>query len=50
MSRSAKGVQIYLYLLVLLIAGFSGDKMLRTVTEKVSNKLFAEAEKTKDGK
>jgi hypothetical protein len=48
--KAAEGMQIYLYLLVLLIAGFSGDKVLKTVTDKVSNKLFAEAEKTKDGK
>ena len=48
--KAAKGMEIYLYLLVLLISGFSGDKVLKTVTDKVSNKLFAEAEKTKDGK
>lgn len=48
--KAAEGMQIYLYLLVLLIAGFSGDKVLKAVTDKVSNKLFAEAEKTKDGK
>lgn len=48
--KAAEGMQIYLYLLVLLIAGFSGDKVLKFVTDKVSNKLFAEAEKTKEGK
>lgn len=46
--KAAEGMQIYLYLLVLLIAGFSGDKVLKFVTDKVSNKLFAEAEKTKE--
>lgn len=48
--KAAEGMQIYLYLLVLLIAGFSGDKVLKFVTDKVSNKLFAEAEKTKEVK
>lgn len=48
--KAAEGMQIYLYLLVLLIAGFSGDKVLKFVTDKVSNKLFAEAEKTKEAK
>lgn len=48
--KAADGMQIYLYLLVLLIAGFSGDKVLKAVTDKVSNKLFADAEKTKEAK
>lgn len=41
------GQQIYLYFLVLLLAGFSGDKLLKTVADKTFAKLFAEAEKTK---
>jgi hypothetical protein len=41
------GQQIYLYFLVLLLAGFSGDKMLKTIADKTFAKLFAEAEKTK---
>ena len=44
------GQQIYLYLLVLLLAGFSGDKVLKTVADKTFAKLFAEAEKTKSAK
>lgn len=48
--KAAPGMQVYLYMLVLLIAGFSGDKVLRFVTDKVTGKLFADAEKTKDGK
>jgi hypothetical protein len=44
------GQQIYLYLLVLLLAGFSGDKVLKTVADKTFTKLFAEAEKTKSAK
>src|SRR6185369_3318071 len=31
--KAADGMQIYLYLLVLLIAGFSGDKVLKFVTD-----------------
>lgn len=48
--NSAPGMQVYLYMLVLLIAGFSGDKALRYVSDKVSNRLFADAEKTKESK
>jgi len=48
--KAAPGMQVYLYMLVLLIAGFSGDKALRYVSDKVSGRLFAEAEKTKEPK
>lgn len=48
--NSAPGKQIFLYLLVLLIAGFSGDKLLKTISDKVTGKLFAEADKTKEAK
>lgn len=48
--RAAPGMQVYLYLLVLLVAGFSGDKALRFVSDKVSGRLFNEAEKTKEAK
>ncbi|WP_243371634.1 hypothetical protein [Geotalea sp. SG265] len=48
--KAAPGMQLYLYMLVLLIAGFSGDKVLRYVSDKVSGRLFAEAEKTKEAK
>lgn len=48
--KAAPGMQVYLYMLVLLIAGFSGDKALRYVSDKVSSRLFAEAEKTKEAK
>lgn len=44
------GQQIYLYFLVLLLAGFSGDKVLKIVADKTFAKLFAEAEKTKAAK
>jgi hypothetical protein len=37
-------------MLVLLIAGFTGDKLLKTVSEKVTSRLFTAAEKTKDSK
>ncbi|BCS53132.1 hypothetical protein [Geobacter sp. SVR] len=43
------GMQIYLYLLVLLVAGFSGDKVLKTVSDRMMNQLFNDAEKTKEG-
>ncbi len=48
--KAAPGMQGYLYLLVLLIAGFSGDKLLKFVSDKVTARLFSDAEKTKDGK
>lgn len=48
--KAAPGMQVYLYMLVLLIAGFSGDKLLRYISGKVTNKLFADAEKSKEGK
>lgn len=44
------GKQIYLYFLVLFAAGFMGDKLLKFLSDKVSSKLFAEAEKTKESK
>jgi len=47
---AAKGKQIYLYLLVLLLAGFSGDKILKSISDKVTGRLFTEAEKTKEAK
>jgi hypothetical protein len=48
--NAAEGKQIYLYVLVLLLAGFSGDKLLKTVSDKVTGRLFTEAEKTKEAK
>jgi hypothetical protein len=48
--NAAEGKQIYLYMLVLLLAGFSGDKLLKTVSDKVTGRLFVEAEKTKESK
>lgn len=43
-----KDVSVYAYMLLLLVAGFAGDKLLKSLTDKVMKKLFAEAEKTKD--
>lgn len=43
-----KGKQNYLYLLVLLFAGFAGDKLLKIVADRVTAKLIAQAEKTKE--
>ncbi|MDD5170913.1 MAG: hypothetical protein PHN75_19005 [Syntrophales bacterium] len=47
---AVSGQQIYLYILVLLLAGFSGDKVLKAVTDKTFSKLFQDAEKTKAAK
>jgi len=48
--NAAKGKEIYLYLLILLMAGFSGDKILKTVSDKTFSKLYADADKTKGTK
>jgi hypothetical protein len=48
--RTSEGKQIYLYLLILFFAGFSGDKILKTVSCRINTRLFAEAEKTKEAK
>lgn len=46
--KTPKGMAIYTYMFLLLVAGFAGDRLLKGVTDKVMTKLFAEAEKTKD--
>lgn len=43
-----EGRQSYLYLLILLFAGFAGDKLLKTIADRVTTKLIARAEKTKE--
>ncbi len=43
-----KESSIYIYILLLLIAGFSGDKILKSISDKVMSKLFTQAEKNKD--
>lgn len=48
--NAATGKEIYLYLLILLMAGFSGDKILKTVSDKTFAKLYADADKTKEAK
>jgi len=48
--KAPPGKQIYLYLLVLFFAGFTGDKLLKYVSGKVTTRLFAEAEKSKESK
>lgn len=48
--KAPPGKQIYLYLLVLFVAGFTGDKILKYLSDKVSSRLFSEAEKTKEAK
>lgn len=39
---------IYFYMLLLLLAGFAGDRLLKSVSDKVMSKLFLDAEKTKN--
>lgn len=46
--HSTPGSSLYLYLLILVLAGFSGDKLIRVVSDRTFAKLFAQAEKTKD--
>jgi hypothetical protein len=46
--KTPEGKQIYMYLLLIFFAGFSGDKILKTVSCKLNAKLFADAEKTKE--
>ncbi len=40
----------YLYLLLLVFAGFSGDKVLKQVADKVTARLISQAEKTAESK
>jgi hypothetical protein len=35
---------------MLFLAGFTGDKLLKYISDKVTSRLFNEAEKTKEGK
>lgn len=44
------GKQFYLYLIMLFLAGFTGDKLLKYISDKVTSRLFVEAEKTKEVK
>lgn len=46
--RSTERGAPYLWALLLFLAGFSGDKLLKAVSDRVMSKLFAEAEKTKE--
>lgn len=48
--RAKKGKEIYLYMIVLIAAGFSGDKLLKTVSDRVIARLYSQAEKTKEAK
>lgn len=43
-----KDKELYAYALFLFLAGFSGDKLLKSVADRVSSKLFSEAEKTRE--
>jgi hypothetical protein len=48
--RAKEGKQLYLYMVVLLFAGFSGDKLLKTIADKVTMRLIDQAEKTRQAK
>ena len=48
--KAPPGKQIYLYLLVLFFAGFTGDKLLKFMSGKLTSRLFSEAEKAKEPK
>jgi len=45
--RTVAGKEQYLLMIMLLFAGFSGDKLLKVVADRVTMRLIAEAEKTK---
>jgi len=46
--QSAEGKQGSLIMLILLFAGFSGDKLLKSIADRVTMKMIAQAEKTKE--
>jgi hypothetical protein len=48
--KAEKGKENYMYAFFIFLAGFLGDKLLKSVADKVSSKLFAEAEKTREAK
>ena len=48
--RAKEGKEVYLYMIVLVAAGFSGDKLLKTVSDRVIARLYSQAEKTKEAK
>jgi hypothetical protein len=46
--HTVPGKQHYLYLLLLLVGGFTGDKLLKYVSCRITGRLFAEAEKSRE--
>lgn len=48
--KTTQNKQFYLYLIMLFLAGFTGDKLLKYISDKVTSRLFVEAEKTKEMK
>lgn len=48
--KAEEGKEHYMYALFIFMAGFFGDKLLKSVADRVSSKLFAEAEKTREAK
>lgn len=48
--KARTGREHYLYMLLFLCAGFAGDKLLKAIADRVTAKLLARAEKTKEPK
>lgn len=48
--KARTGREHYLYMLLFLCAGFGGDKLLKAIADRVTTKLIARAEKTKEPK
>ena len=48
--KARTGREHYLYMLLFLCAGFGGDKLLKAIADRVTAKLIARAEKTKEPK
>lgn len=48
--KARTGREHYLYMLLFLCAGFAGDKLLKAIADRVTAKLIARAEKTKEPK
>ena len=48
--KARTGREHYLYMLLFLCAGFAGDKLLKAIADRVTARLIAQAEKTKETK
>ncbi len=48
--KAAKGKEGYMYAFLLFLAGFSGDKLLKSIADRANARLIAQAEKTREVK